>query len=58
MGESALMVSRLDGTEERKLAVRKLPDYFYYPVWSPDGKRLVILRGAAVSNVVSIANFR
>jgi eukaryotic-like serine/threonine-protein kinase len=37
MGESALMVSRLDGTEERKLAARKLPDYFDYPVWSPDG---------------------
>jgi Tol biopolymer transport system component len=36
-GESALMVSRLDGTEERKLAVRKLPHYFDYPAWSPDG---------------------
>src|SRR5262249_52407196 len=36
-GESALMVSRLDGTEERKLAVRKLPYYFDYPAWSPDG---------------------
>jgi eukaryotic-like serine/threonine-protein kinase len=37
LGESALMVSRLDGTEERKLAVRKLPQYFDYPAWSPDG---------------------
>jgi hypothetical protein len=26
--------------------------------WAPDGKRLAILRGAAVSNVVSISNFR
>jgi Tol biopolymer transport system component/DNA-binding winged helix-turn-helix (wHTH) protein len=36
-GESALMVARLDGTEERKLAVRKLPQYFDYPAWSPEG---------------------
>jgi DNA-binding winged helix-turn-helix (wHTH) protein/Tol biopolymer transport system component len=36
-GESALMVSRLDGTEERKLAARKLPNYFDYPAWSPEG---------------------
>jgi hypothetical protein len=26
--------------------------------WSSDGKRLAILRSAAVSNVVSIANFK
>jgi serine/threonine protein kinase/Tol biopolymer transport system component len=37
-GESALMVANADGAEERKLAVKKQPDLFSAPVWSPDGK--------------------
>ena len=36
-GVSALMVSNADGTGERRLAERKLPYYFDYPAWSPDG---------------------
>jgi len=37
-GESALMIATADGRDERKLAARKLPDFFDYPAWSPDGK--------------------
>lgn len=36
-GESALMLADLDGTREQRLAVRRLPDMFVYPAWSPDG---------------------
>ncbi|MGI8836909.1 MAG: protein kinase domain-containing protein [Pyrinomonadaceae bacterium] len=36
-GESMLMLSNVDGTEEQKLAKRKLPDMYAYPAWSPDG---------------------
>ncbi len=42
-GESALVVANVDGTSERTLAVRKLPQrfspiFFTGPSWSPDGK--------------------
>ena len=37
-GYSALMVATLEGSEETKLATRRLPEYFDFPVWSPDGK--------------------
>jgi serine/threonine protein kinase len=37
-GESALMLANADGSEEQKLAVKKQPDLFLQPVWSPDGK--------------------
>jgi eukaryotic-like serine/threonine-protein kinase len=38
--ESALMVVNGDGSEEKKLATRKMPDGVNYngPAWSPDGK--------------------
>ncbi|HEX8185849.1 MAG TPA: protein kinase, partial [Blastocatellia bacterium] len=36
--ETALIVANADGSEEQKLAVRKQPDTFVRPVWSPDGK--------------------
>jgi eukaryotic-like serine/threonine-protein kinase len=39
-GESALIMAKSDGTEETKLASRKLPDYFGTVAWSPDGKTL------------------
>ncbi len=39
--ESALMVASADGSEEKKLAVRKSPDLFSSgPAWSPDGKTI------------------
>lgn len=37
-GISALMIARLEGSEETKLATRPLPEYFDFPAWSPDGK--------------------
>lgn len=37
-GESALMLANADGSEEQKLAVKKQPDSFVQPAWSPDGK--------------------
>ncbi len=36
-GISALMVCNSDGRGEARLAERKLPFYFDYPAWSPDG---------------------
>jgi Tol biopolymer transport system component/DNA-binding winged helix-turn-helix (wHTH) protein len=37
-GESALMIASLEGSEETRLATRRMPEYFDFPVWSPDGK--------------------
>ncbi len=39
-GKSALMIAKLDGTDERELAVRKFPDNFLpgAVAWSPDGR--------------------
>jgi len=42
-GSTALLISNLDGSEQRDLVVKKLPDRFYPnfftgPSWSPDGK--------------------
>jgi Tol biopolymer transport system component len=44
-GSDDLIVARLDGAAERKLATRKHPDRFGYasaPAWSPDGSRLAV----------------
>ncbi|MCA1815129.1 MAG: protein kinase [Acidobacteria bacterium] len=47
-GAQALIVSNIDGTAERQLAVRKLPERAFIlgggtrvPAWSPDGKTIV-----------------
>ncbi len=39
-GESGLWLANTDGTNERRLALRKSPDTFSFggPAWSPDGK--------------------
>ncbi|HKP86841.1 MAG TPA: protein kinase, partial [Blastocatellia bacterium] len=37
-GETALVVVNADGTGEQKLAVKKQPNIFVQPAWSPDGK--------------------
>ncbi len=42
--ESRLMVANVDGGE-RQLSVRKLPERFRYPAWSPDGKVIVVSAG-------------
>ena len=43
-GENALVVANADGTGERQVAVRKLPNTYSAggPSWSPDGKRLAL----------------
>ncbi|HEY6802219.1 MAG TPA: protein kinase [Pyrinomonadaceae bacterium] len=52
VGQSALVISNLDGTEQRDLAVKNLPErfspiFFTGPDWSPDGKQIV----AAVATI-------
>ena len=42
-GDSALVIANIDGSEQRDLAVKKLPEkfspsFFTGPSWSPDGK--------------------
>jgi serine/threonine protein kinase/Tol biopolymer transport system component len=37
---SALVVARADGTEERNIAIRRMPQFFTSAAWSPDGKKL------------------
>ena len=43
-GESRLMVANIDGSEERLVATRKMPDYYAVEglSWSPDGKLLAV----------------
>jgi Tol biopolymer transport system component/DNA-binding winged helix-turn-helix (wHTH) protein len=38
--ESALVVANEDGSAEKKLAVRKVPNYFGHVAWSPNGKSI------------------
>ncbi len=49
LGESRLMVAKVDGTEQHKLATRKHPEIFAMhpvgPAWSPDGKIIVCAAG-------------
>ena len=58
------MVANVDGAEERRLAVRKPPDFFTWggenagPAWSPDGKIIACgsrkFSGAFYGNVVGV----
>lgn len=45
-GESALIIVNSDGTGEKKLAVRRLPDYFQGIDWSPNGKLIASAVGS------------
>ena len=37
-GETSLVVARADGSDERRLAARRLPESLGAPAWSPDGQ--------------------
>jgi serine/threonine protein kinase/Tol biopolymer transport system component len=41
-GEWHLIVAGADGTGERALAVRKSPQFYEFPAWSPDGKSIAV----------------
>jgi serine/threonine protein kinase len=43
--ESAIFIAGADGTGERRLAVRKLPEFYEFPAWSPDGKTIAVSAG-------------
>ncbi|MEP6569881.1 MAG: protein kinase [Acidobacteriota bacterium] len=52
--ESNLVVANLDGSGERKIAMRKLPAYFSFiggPSWSPDGKTIACGAGSYTGNL-------
>ena len=57
-GEHGLMVANADGTSERRIAVRKFPNFFRSVSWSPDGKTIACGAGSHVpvynSNVVEV----
>jgi eukaryotic-like serine/threonine-protein kinase len=47
-GEHGLMVANADGTGERKIAVRKFPNFFQSVAWSPDGSSIACGAGSHV----------
>ncbi len=47
-GEQAVIIANADGSNERRLAVRKLPNFFKALSWSPDGKALACAAGSFV----------
>lgn len=52
--ESDLITANIDGTGERKIATRRLPDYFSFvggAAWSPDGKTIACGAGAYSGNL-------
>jgi Tol biopolymer transport system component len=41
-GESKLIIAKETGSEERPIAVRESPEYFFSPAWSPDSKQISV----------------
>jgi eukaryotic-like serine/threonine-protein kinase len=58
-GEDVLIIAGTNGGGERKLAVRKLPNFFRSVAWSPEGKTIACGAGSFVPNyntyVVAVA---
>jgi eukaryotic-like serine/threonine-protein kinase len=44
-GEFGILIANADGTGERRLAARKLPEFYEFPAWSPDGKTIAVSAG-------------
>ncbi len=53
-GESALIIANSDGTEQTKLASRKLPNYFGTVAWSPDGKALACTAANRLEKAITL----
>lgn len=52
--ESDLITANIDGTDERRIATRRLPDYFSFVgggAWSPDGKTIACGAGSYSGNL-------
>ena len=47
-GEDVLMIADANGAGERKLAIRKLPNFFRSVAWAPDGKTIACGAGSFV----------
>ena len=50
-GESVLIVAQADGSNEKRLALRKAPANFQVPVWSPDGSVIACTTGNMADGV-------
>lgn len=51
--ESSIIVAKPDGSEQQRLATRKLPDYFHHEdglAWSPDGNLIAVPAGSSGAN--------
>ncbi len=48
VGEDVVVVAEANGSNERKIAVRKLPNFFGSLTWSPKGNSLVCAAGSFV----------
>jgi len=44
--ESVLMIANADGSAERRLAVRPLPELYTFPAWAPDGQTIAASAGS------------
>ena len=43
--EYGIFIADADGLGERRLAARKLPEFYEFPAWSPDGKTIAVSAG-------------
>jgi eukaryotic-like serine/threonine-protein kinase len=50
-GTSTIMVANADGSNERALAVFRMPDRVMQPAWSPDGSAIVAIQRAKLVKV-------